>query len=105
MGGGLGSKINRVSDIVTIDANIGLVVLGANSGRVEVEDVTIYGAKDMLNEDCVGGASCSSCMSKAGIYMPTFGGQLTSIPLAPKELHKMFSSNGSWDSSSLFKRV
>ena len=105
MGGGTKSKLNKVRDIVSIDSAVGLMAFGTGGGRVEVEDVVIYGSKDMPNEDCIGGASCYTCMSKHGIMMPTFGGHATGVSAAPKNLKHMVEAGGSWKGSSLYRRV
>ena len=68
MGGGLKSRTNMVTNVVTIDSNKGLMVFGKGNGRVHVEDVTIYGSKDMPNKDCFGSSpGCFACTGKAGI--------------------------------------
>lgn len=47
MGGGLGAPTNMISNIVTVDSNIGLMAFGVSDGYVEVKDSTFYGNKDM----------------------------------------------------------
>ena len=105
MGGGLKSALNKVHDIVSVDSAVGLMAFGSGSARVEVEDSIFYGAKDMENEDCPEGGSCAACISKKGIWMPTFGGHLTGVSLAPKLLGKMYAGGGSWGGSSLYRRI
>lgn len=57
----------------------------------------------MPNLDCPNGDNCSNCMSKKGLWIPTFGSHTLEIVLAPKKLGLMFSKGGGWGGTSLFK--
>ena len=57
----------------------------------------------MPNLDCPSGNQCSNCLGSKGVWIPTFGGHMTEIELAPKKLKKMYASGGSWVGTSLFK--
>ena len=105
MGGGTGSKLNKVRNIVTVDSYYGLMALGYNSGRVEVEDSIFYGGKDMKNIDCPEGGKCSACTTRRGLMIPTFGEHKTIMTIAPKDIKKMHKGGGTWGGSSLFKNL
>ena len=79
------------------------MAFGTSGGHVEVRDSVIYGGQDMPNKDCYNGDNCSTCISRRGVWIPTFGGHATEVGLAPKKLGKMFSKGGAWGGTSMFK--
>lgn len=58
----------------------------------------------MPNLDCPNGGSCSECMSRYGLKIPTFGGHTTNVKLAPDKLGLMFKDSVSWGGTSLFRK-
>ena len=59
----------------------------------------------MQNLDCLDGIKCSQCMSRKGIWIPTFGSHTTQTLLAPMKLSKHYDKGGSWGGTSLFKNL
>jgi len=105
MGGGTGSKLNKLHDIVTVDSYAGAMAFGSDSGRVEVYDSDFYGGHNMANKDCPNGNKCQHCIVKRGLWIPTFGGHSTSMEFAPKHLKFMIMGGGSWGGESLFNNL
>ena len=73
MGGGVGTPIHKVRDVVAIDSSSGVIALGSGSGHVEVSDTMFYGSQDMPNKDCPHNNHCGQCIGKRGLWIPTFG--------------------------------
>jgi hypothetical protein len=61
----------------------------------------------MPNRDCYDpdNQNCGGCMSKFGLWIPTFGGHNIEVVLAPKKLAKMYSAGGAWGGDSLFENL
>ena len=57
----------------------------------------------MPNKDCPNDDNCDQCISKRGMWIPTFAKHTTGVVIAPDKLAKMFAGGGSWGGTSLFK--
>jgi len=73
------SKINRGTNLVSIDNHWGLAIHSGDNGRAEIESSRIYG-EDSANRDCPVGSTCDHCLSSTGIVLnqPCAGSHLDS---------------------------